>query len=289
MKKNKSLYGLLIILIFLNISCSSIDNTKGTDFHVHVGKPPKVKVDDVSWDAKRSLLAIKSINLSRALIISRGYQKNRNQKAVISENNYVIEMQKNMPLVFSAACGVSITHIWAIEETERCIKIGAKVFKLHFMADGVDLQNENILGKVNKVLSLISNAKLSILVHAAYPKSKEKQSIELVKLINKYPDITWIIGHLFGRNFKMISEIKHSNYYVETSILPLWMKKDADKKSLVSSMREIGIEHFVFGSDWPVIHPAESLKSLRELGLSKSEINKILYINATFLDKIFEN
>ncbi len=277
----------LLLFIFLQFSCSTVNKSKGTDFHIHVGKPPKQQVDDVTFDAKRSLLAIDSIDLSRALIISRGYQKHKTQEEVIAENNYVLDMQKEFPNKFSGACGISVTHLWAQEEVHRCINKGFKVFKFHFMADSLDLTKRSSLKKVYDLLNIISDTKLSILVHAAYPKSKQTQSLALLELINRYPQITWIIGHFYGRDFKLLSSIKHDNYFVETSVLPLWIKKKSDRETLVNFMRALGLNKFVFGSDWPVIHPAETLKGLKNLGLSKSELNKILYKNPLALDKLF--
>lgn len=55
----------------------------------------------------------------------------------------------------------------------------------------------------------------------------------------------------------------------------------------MNTIRKVGIRHFVFGSDWPVIHPAETLKALRALPLSEEELAAILYRNAEQLDDLF--
>ncbi len=263
------------LILLLIISCSSIDKSKGTDFHVHVGFPSDNTGDDMTFDASRSLVAIRSIDINRALIISRGYQRHRKKDEVVKENNYVLKMQQEKPDNFIGACGISVTHSWAFEELKRCKAIGFRVIKLHFMSDKVDLLKKN--KNTKKILEFINENKMNVLVHAAYPKARSNQSLELLKIINKYSGIHWIIGHLFGRDFKLIAKIEHSNFIVETSVLPLWMKREKDKKILLEFMREIGIKKFVFGSDWPVIHPAEQLKALKGLGLSNSEINKIIY------------
>jgi uncharacterized protein len=36
-------------------------------------------------------------------------------------------------------------------------------------------------------------------------------------------------------------------------------------------MREIGVDRMIFGSDWPMVSPAEALATARKLGLSDAE------------------
>jgi len=52
-------------------------------------------------------------------------------------------------------------------------------------------------------------------------------------------------------------------------------------------MRSVGIEKFIFGSDWPVIHPAETLKAFKMLPLTDNEKNAILFSNAEKLNDLF--
>jgi uncharacterized protein len=161
--------------------------------------------------------------------------------------------------------------------------------KLHFMASGLDLRKESDYEIAKAALKNAELYNLTVIVHANYPRSSRPGEIEKLKqLIEEFPDTRWIIGHLFGREFEGLEGLKHPNYFVEISVVPTWMKTEEQRTNLVRVMRSVGIERFIFGSDWPVIHPAETLKALDFLPLSKKEKNDILYSNAEKLNYLFE-
>jgi predicted TIM-barrel fold metal-dependent hydrolase len=177
---------------------------------------------------------------------------------------------------------------WSSREIERCASLGLKVLKLHFMASGLDLRKKEDYARARAAVEAASRAKLTIIVHANYPRSKRGDEIEKLKeLIEEFPEVRWIIGHLFGAEFRGLEDLKHPRFLVEISVAPLWMNTPEKRAALVNTIRKVGIRHFVFGSDWPVIHPAETLKALRALPLSEEELAAILYRNAEQLDDLF--
>ena len=157
------------------------------------------------------------------------------------------------------------------------------------MASGLDLRKES---DYEIAKSALRNAELyhfTVIVHTNYPQSSRPGEIEkLKKLIEEFPNTRWIIGHLFAREFEALESLKHPNYFVEISVVPIWMKTEEQRTNLVRVMRSVGIEHFIFGSDWPVIHPAETLKAFDLLPLNKKEKNDVLYSNAKKLNNLFE-
>jgi predicted TIM-barrel fold metal-dependent hydrolase len=49
------------------------------------------------------------------------------------------------------------------------------------------------------------------------------------------------------------------------------------------TMRKVGIDRILFGSDWPVYTPSEAIRAVRHLGLTETEQRKVFYDNAAQL------
>jgi uncharacterized protein len=257
---------------------------------MHVHSPLKEYEDDMQFNGQRALFAADSIGLRRALILSNSYSRNVTEQYAIQETNFIASEVAKDPSHLAGACAVNPSKSWAWKEIKRCASLGIKVLKLHFMASGLDLRKET---DYDVAKSAVKNAELynfTIIVHANYPRNSRPGEIEKLKeLIEEFPRSRWIIGHLFGREFEVLKEIKHPNFFVEISIVPIWTKTQDQKENLVRTMREVGIKKFIFGSDWPVIHPAETLKALNSLPLNGSEREAILFSNAEKLNDLFDS
>ena len=48
-------------------------------------------------------------------------------------------------------------------------------------------------------------------------------------------------------------------------------------------MRQLGIDHILFGSDWPFDTPADAIAAVRKLGLTTKEQQQVLHDNAVNL------
>lgn len=255
---------------------------------MHVHSPPKEFEDDLQFTGQRALFAADSIGLNRALILSNSYSANVSEQYAIQETNFIVSEVLKDPTRLAGACAVNPKKDWARREIKRCAFLGVKVLKLHLLASGMDLRKAS---DYELVKSTIRNAELknfTIIIHANYPQQSRPGEIEKLKqLIEEFPKTRWIIGHLFGREFESLLSLNHPNYFVEISIVPVWMRTKEQKEKLVRVMREVGIDKFVFGSDWPVIHPAELLKALNSLPLEKAERDAILYENAVKLNDLF--
>lgn len=264
-----------------------INRIGGTDFHMHISRPGEV-YDDVQFTGDRALLAADSIDLERAVVISKSYSINSTEADAIRENDFVLsEAKKHSPRV-AAACAVNPSRDWAEKESARCAGNGGKILKLHLMASGLDLKKNRDYEKVYSFISSISKLNFTILLHANYPKAYRGDEIsKVVQLINAFPKVKWIIGHSFGREHSELSAIGHRNFFVEISIVPFWCKTDEERKLYVETIRKVGVEKFIFGSDWPVLHPAEMKKAFEKLPLTDAEKDMILRSNGTKLDGLF--
>jgi predicted TIM-barrel fold metal-dependent hydrolase len=277
-------------LLLLIVSCSSPLKTNprySTDFHMHVHE--NIPNEDMKFDAERALFAADSIGVKRALILSRAYHANIDAKEARKINEFVISEARRNPSKLVAACGINPKVDYVIDELRFCRYQKIRVIKLHTMASGMDLKKEDDRKKLETVLAEADQHDQTVLIHGNFPqKQRGNEAQELLKVIAKFPELRIIIGHLLGREFEQLKLLKHSNVFIEISIVPIFMKSAADKERLLTTMRFVGMRKFLFGSDWPVIHPAETMKALRDLGLTESEINLIINDNPKRLNDLFE-
>jgi predicted TIM-barrel fold metal-dependent hydrolase len=277
--------GLLLLLLF-SCSTGNISKNYGTDFHMHVHSP--VGEEDVRFTGDRALLAVDSIGFHRALILSNSYANDVTEASAIKENDFVISEAGKFETRLAPACAVNPSKTWALEEAQRCHQKGVKVLKLHLMASGLDLKRNEDYQKVMAFLHALRKYNFTILIHANYPKATRGNEIKrVIQLINAFPERRWIIGHAFGREFEDLTLISHNNFFVEISVVPFWTKTDEERSRFVKTIRDLGIRHFIFGSDWPVLHPAEMMKAFRKLPLSDVERDRILYGNSEKLNDLF--
>lgn len=286
MKSNLIIFTITFFTIFGCSSNQTINKNQGTDFHVHVYTPNES--EEMSFGVGRARMAIDSIDIQRAIIISKAYNKSNSYKQALKENDYVLSEQRKKPNNYAAACGISVKKEWAIKEIRRCHTEGAHVIKLHLVENDINLLFENDFNKVTKILDEIEKLNLTVLIHAHHFGKFQKQVPKFVELINKYKNIRWIIGHLLGRDFKELKNITNSSAYIEISVTPIWMKTKEQQSDLLSTMKNFGMDKFIFGSDWPIIHPAETQKALMNIGLTQSEINQIKYVNAQKFNYLFK-
>lgn len=286
---------LALITVLLATACTtkigkpklSLDSDSGTDFHMHIHSPAEDD-DDLQFTGDRALLAADSIGLKRAVLLPNGYSKNGCESCAIKENDYVeSEVAKN-PTQLAGACAVNPMKDWAKKEVKRCAKLGVKLLKLHLLASGMDLKKEADYKMAEDVLKTAELHNMTVIVHASYHSSRGDEILDLKKLIEAFPKTRWILGHLFGRDFEVLKSIKHRNFYVEVSVTPIMLRTHQDRKTLMETIRAVGIGKFIFGSDWPVFHPTETLKALKSLPLTNEEIEAITFKNASQLNDLFQ-
>jgi predicted TIM-barrel fold metal-dependent hydrolase len=278
-------------ILFLVLGCSIHSNKErpiknGLDAHVHVHTQDVE--DDMEFSGGRALLAVDSIGLNRAIILSNSYSINVSLEWAIKQNDFIFHETMKNPKHLSGACAINPLKSWAVSEMKRCRKLGLKILKLHTMASGMDLKIQKDLLALNQILNEAQRLEFTVLIHGYLPKIKRGNEAEiLLRELEKFPQLKIIIGHLLGNEYALLETFKHSHYWVEVSATPIIIRDQSEKLRLVASMRKVGIKKFIFGSDWPVFHPAETLKALQGLSLSDEELDAILFENSKSLDYLF--
>ena len=171
----------------------------------------------------------------------------------------------------------------AVAELERVAARGVKVLKLHPHTQKFDAADPRVLQLVRRagelgVIVLLDNA--SIL-----PGDCEK----LFNLALGAPKTTFVFAHLGGLNFRFWNVLKAvrtaedlfaDNIYFDISATVAIVGDSPIEDEFVWTIRNVGIDHVLLGSDYPQYSLEQNASALERLGLDASEKAKIRFENA---------
>jgi Predicted metal-dependent hydrolase of the TIM-barrel fold len=171
----------------------------------------------------------------------------------------------------------------ALAELERVAGAGVKVLKIHAHTQKFDVADARVLTLVQRagelgVIVLMDNA--SIL-----PGDCEK----LFNLALAAPKTKFIFAHLGAMNFRFWNILKAArtaeglfgeNIYFDISATVALLADSPIEDEFVWTMRNVGIDHLLLGSDYPQYSLAANVDALERLGLEEDERAKIRYENA---------
>jgi predicted TIM-barrel fold metal-dependent hydrolase len=251
----------------------------GTDFHMHVRSRPS---DYFPVDGAHALAAADAAGLRRAWILSKAHHATDEAEARL-ENDFVIREAKKAPGRLVPVISLA-PRAWAEGELTRAKAAGGRALKLHSMVAGLDLTQPEDLAAFEALFAAAEREKLPILVHGAVTHAGEAEA--LIALAERHCGTRIIIAHLLGRDARLLPTIKGSHIFVDISGIN-YLETDVQRAAIAALVRQAGIRRFVFGSDWPYIHPAETLRALERLPLTPEERALILSGNARAFDDLF--
>lgn len=162
----------------------------------------------------------------------------------------------------------------ALTELQRIAARGVKVLKIHPHTQKFDAADPRVLALVKRagglgVIVLMDNA--SIL-----PGDCEK----LFNLALAAPKTKFIFAHLGGMNFRFwnilmaartAKNLFADNIYFDISAIVAMVAKSPIEAEFVWTIRNVGADHVLLGSDYPQYSLAQNLDALNRLGLSDAE------------------
>jgi predicted TIM-barrel fold metal-dependent hydrolase len=174
----------------------------------------------------------------------------------------------------------------AIAELERVATLGIKVLKLHPHTQKFDLDDPRVLALVQRagelgVIALIDNANI-------LPGDSEK----LFNLALETPKTRFIFAHLGAMNFRFWNILKAArtaqglfgdNIYFDISAIVVLVADSPIEDEFVWTLRNVGIDHVLLGSDYPQYSLEQNVSALGRLALDESEKAKIRSENARAL------
>jgi len=174
----------------------------------------------------------------------------------------------------------------AIAELERVASRGVKVLKIHPHTQKFDAADPRVLALVKRagelgVVVLMDNANI-------LPGDSEK----LFNLALNCPKTKFIFAHMGGLNFRFwnilplartAQNLFGENIYFDISGTVVIAAGSPIQDEFVWTMRNVGIDHLLLGSDFQQLSLPQALAAFDRLGLTEQEKAKIRYDNARAL------
>jgi predicted TIM-barrel fold metal-dependent hydrolase len=171
----------------------------------------------------------------------------------------------------------------ALAELDRVAAAGVKVLKIHPHTQKFDPADPRVLTLVRRagergVIVLMDNANI-------LPGDSEK----LFNLALAAPKTTFIFAHLGGLNFRFWNVLKMArtaeglfgdNIYFDISATVTLAADSPIENEFVWTIRNVGVDHVLLGSDYPQYSLAQNAEALERLGLTEAETAQIRSGNA---------
>ncbi len=162
------------------------------------------------------------------------------------------------------------------EEVAFALERNARGVKLH-----PDFQSFAVDGKEAYRIYDVVGKKLPVLLHTGDDRSDLSSPARMVRAAKDFVENTFVCAH-FGSyrcHEQMPQYLGTENVYFDTSSSLAYLSVPQAK----GLIRLFGADRFVFGTDFPMWRASEELARFKALGLTKTEMQKILYQNAADL------
>lgn len=200
---------------------------------------------------------------------------------VRSINQFIQEKCKKYPEFLGlAAWHQDIADI--DEEMEDIQRRGLRGIKLHPDFQKFRIDDERML----PVYREASRRGLPVLFHTGDSRTDFSTPRRLMNVLEKIPNFTCIAAHLGGYSEweDACRELSGTNVYIDTSSSLFMVSPEQARKNI----EHFGVDHTMFGTDFPMWSPKEELERFFALGYGEEENRKILYGNFAKLFSLTE-
>lgn len=205
---------------------------------------------------------------------------------IFAGNDGILALAEKNPKVLPIATVHPYDGDAALEELTRVAKRGVKVLKIHPHTQQFDPDDSRVLTLVQRagelgVVVLFDNA-------AILPGDCEK----LFNLALKCHQTKFIFAHMGALNFRFWNILKLArtaqglvgdNINFDISGIVVLAAGSPIEEEFVWTMRNVGIDHLLLGSDYPQIGLKPTMDAFQKLKLTEEEKAKIRYHNARAL------
>lgn len=170
----------------------------------------------------------------------------------------------------------------AMAELERLASLGVRIIKLHPNTQKFDVSDPAVAAVAAKCGELGL-----IVLFDSYSPTDGEEIGKLMMLSLFQPKTRFIFAHMGFTHFRELLTLSETrklglggNVWLDTSAIISAYAGSPLQPELVWTLRRHGMDHVLFGSDWPVDTPAAAIKAVRALGLTVEEERLVLHDNA---------
>jgi uncharacterized protein len=220
--------------------------------------------------------------VSSALIVIAG----GGPDAVRAKNNALLAAVKSDPQHFFAIASVHPADgDAAIAELDRLAEAGVRFIKLHPNSQEFDLTDS----AVARVTEHCGKLGMTVLIDS-YDPFDPGQIGKLLKLTMSQPETRFILAHMGFVRFRetMVWALlrqrgQANNVWFDVSAVAPTVAGTPMAPELVATMRKIGMDRMIFGTDWPSVSVADGLAATRRLQLNPAEQRLLFHDNIAAL------
>lgn len=198
-------------------------------------------------------------------------------------NDAIIALARKHPSMLPIATVHPYDGDEALAELQRVASLGVKILKIHPHTQRFDAADPRVLALVKRagelgIVVLMDNANI-------VPGDSEK----LFNLALAAPNTRFVFAHLGGLNFRFWNILKAArtaeglfgdNIYFDISATVALVADSPLEAEFVWTIRNVGVDHVLLGSDYPQYSLEQNSSALERLGLSETEKAKIRSENA---------
>ena len=210
-----------------------------------------------------------------------------NPDDIRARNDALIALAKKHPEMLPIATVHPYDGAAALAELDRVAALGVKRLKIHPHTQKFDPADPRVLALVRRageldVVVVIDNANIV----------PGGDSEKLFNLALAAPKTKFIFAHMGGLNFRFWNILKMArtaeglfgdNIYFDISTMVTLAADAPIEEEFIWTMRNVGIDHILIGSDYPQFSLAQTLEAFEKLDLSEAEKAKIRHGNAKAL------
>jgi predicted TIM-barrel fold metal-dependent hydrolase len=173
----------------------------------------------------------------------------------------------------------------AMAELARVAQLGARVVKLHPNTQNFDVTDAAVAVVVKKCGDL----GLAVLFDSYKPWDASEMGKFLLLAVQN-PSTHIVLAHMGFTHFReavsfaVLKKLNRaSNVWFDISAIATTYAGSPVQAELVWTLRAVGMDRILFGSDWPVDTPAAAAAAVRSLGLTEAEQRLVFHDNAAKL------
>jgi len=204
--------------------------------------------------------------------------------SIRAHNDALVVLAKKHPTMVPIATVHPYDGAAALEELQRVAGLDVKLLKIHPHTQKFDPADPRVLALVRRagelgITVVMDNANIV----------PGGDSEKLFNLALAAPKTKFVFAHMGGLNFRFWNILKMArtaeglfgnNIYFDISAMVTLVADAPIEEEFIWTMRNVGIDHILLGSDYPQFSLKQTLDALDKLDLTPAEKDKIRHGNA---------